>query len=1120
MTLSEDGELVIDHAAQTAINDLKLELKSKLDNSVTISRHIKWKEGGISEKHGDHKRYLEGLCEQIVTGFGRMIEESLSQEKEDLEKQCTHFVQLNTPLKHESRPNKMQKVGGTPAQSSHLDFALGYNALQSVIESHQQIEESVLEKVIDHTRVELNKEIRHHLQFCKAKCEIFCGRSEELLKVEEFLKQTGSTKPLVVHAKSGGGKTAFMAMVTKSIKTWLGRSSVTVVRFLGTSPQSSTLQSLLLSLCNHVSAAYSVALNKNKLRKLSQLIKYFQSILYTVSTFAINRPLVILLDSLDQLSSDRNTHSLTWLPTLLPPHVYLLVSVLPDVTDCFKNLKDNLNENVTYLALPKLETNIVYAYIDKHLENKCRSLTENQWNHVSVSATENPSPLYMKMLMDISCKWRSYEDVTGISLPLSIEDSIHSIFQTVEKKFGSSFLRACLGYLTIGDGGLSEVELEDILSMQDAVLNDVYKFHDPPVAGIIRIPPLLWSRLRCDLNDYLVERRVHGRTIIAWYHRQFWEAAISAYCSDKETKKSLHSDLADLYLVGDGFKRSITLKYRKDLKIDNADRQITPQIFSHKNKRLLTSLPLHLCSAERFDDLKLSCYCNLNFIQSFIEAFSMSELLNHLEKHVTQYNDKEVLAVHNSLLFADFQINRDMSTLPVQLLGQLIKYNGIYPSITNLCKTIQCDILECDGPVLMPVAGSTSSSSDGLLWYLNEVNSVLANSSDCTHFFLEFLCGRDQKIKYKILALGSQYMSRDIYMPKGCVPQITHSIFSNDNKQLFVLCKENVFVYATKTAALLQLESTNINNSGAMHSCLAISPTENYLVIAGTHRLAMLEDKTVSETESQYRAKSAMSLSGATATGNIIFCNNDCTVSTHSIKGQKKTIGAIVMWNVFSKQLTTKVGVSKPIVKGFLHQLPLLADHVMVVGGCQDGQIIIVDMEIGQIVQTFGDAVDTRSPYLSHYDIVENILFSGYKGKTTISVWNCDLSKSGLQRVIETDEKISYISGMNSDELNLLVGDVNGNLQVMNVSQDGENMPKIHKGEISFLCCDDKARIISAGSDGALKLWDYEKINSNKNMEENITNSRILHKEVHNFTMFGDTSGDMLFATGKLRPLT
>ena len=52
----------------------------------------------------------------------------------------------------------------------------------------------------------------------------------------------------------------------------------------------------------------------------------------------------------------------------------------------------------------------------------------------------------------------------------------------------------------IAKNGLSESELEDILSCDNDVLNDVYVYWTPPIR---RLPPLLMVRLRTDLSSYL-----------------------------------------------------------------------------------------------------------------------------------------------------------------------------------------------------------------------------------------------------------------------------------------------------------------------------------------------------------------------------------------------------------------------------------------------------------------------------------------------------------------------------------------------------------------------------------------------------------------------------------------
>lgn len=73
-----------------------------------------------------------------------------------------------------------------------------------------------------------------------------------------------------------------------------------------------------------------------------------------------------------------------------------------------------------------------------------------------------------------------------------------------------------LAYITAAKSGLSETELEDLISLDDRVLDDVYQYHLPPVR---RIPPLLWTRIRNDLPNYLSEREADGVSVLNWYHR-------------------------------------------------------------------------------------------------------------------------------------------------------------------------------------------------------------------------------------------------------------------------------------------------------------------------------------------------------------------------------------------------------------------------------------------------------------------------------------------------------------------------------------------------------------------------------------------------------------------------
>lgn len=57
------------------------------------------------------------------------------------------------------------------------------------------------------------------------------------------------------------------------------------------------------------------------------------------------------------------------------------------------------------------------------------------------------------------------------------------------------------------------------MSLDDDVINEVYKCFLPPSPALIRLPPLLWARLRQDLGALLEERWSRGVASIAFTDR-------------------------------------------------------------------------------------------------------------------------------------------------------------------------------------------------------------------------------------------------------------------------------------------------------------------------------------------------------------------------------------------------------------------------------------------------------------------------------------------------------------------------------------------------------------------------------------------------------------------------
>lgn len=90
----------------------------------------------------------------------------------------------------------------------------------------------------------LDRERQSHREFAEERSRHFVGRADVLERLSAYLADPDATTPLVIHGKSGSGKTALMAKAALDLS-----QSAVVSRFIGATPGSSDLRSLLTDLC-------------------------------------------------------------------------------------------------------------------------------------------------------------------------------------------------------------------------------------------------------------------------------------------------------------------------------------------------------------------------------------------------------------------------------------------------------------------------------------------------------------------------------------------------------------------------------------------------------------------------------------------------------------------------------------------------------------------------------------------------------------------------------------------------------------------------------------------------------------------------------------------------------
>ena len=193
--------------------------------------------------------------------------------------------------------------------------------------------------------------------------------------------------------------------------------------------------------------------------------KIFSECIEDFATY-VREPLIILLDSLDQLSAIYQARALAWLPEKLPQGVKLVVSTLPELYDILKTLQSRLSpENL--LVVPPVGESDSLSILQQWLSRDNRTLTKEQEEAVLDSIEGEVMPLYLQLIYDQIWKWRSYEEPEKI--PHDMKSCIIRLYDSLEADHGSVLVKRSLGYLAASKAGLSEGEMEDLLSLDDEV---------------------------------------------------------------------------------------------------------------------------------------------------------------------------------------------------------------------------------------------------------------------------------------------------------------------------------------------------------------------------------------------------------------------------------------------------------------------------------------------------------------------------------------------------------------------------------------------------------------------------------------------------------------------------
>lgn len=386
-----------------------------------------------------------------------------------------------------------------------------------------------------------------HLRFAEERSQHFVGRATELRRIADYLAE-GFPSPLVVRGGGGSGKTALLAKAFLDSGRVASAKGVCLARFIGATPGSTNLRSLLIDLSRKISREMGVGLGEAP-GEMHRLEIWFHQHLSLASR---GRPLILFLDALDQFSGVDNPHALSWLPRPLPEHVRMVISVLeqrdesPGLASAAARRIFPETHQFSLSPLPSSDGEVL---LRSWLTEAGRTLREPQFRAVLEAFASSGLPLWLRLAFDQARAWRSFDEPQ--SLPTGVPRLIDARLDDLSRpeRHGPVLVRKALGYLAAARRGLSEDELLDLLALDEECWTEFLRRanHELP-PGQRRLPVIYWGRLLGDLEHYLTERRTGNAVLLGFYHRELGDCIAERFLGPAERHR-FHETSA-LYFEG------------------------------------------------------------------------------------------------------------------------------------------------------------------------------------------------------------------------------------------------------------------------------------------------------------------------------------------------------------------------------------------------------------------------------------------------------------------------------------------------------------------------------------------------------------------------------------------
>ena len=368
----------------------------------------------------------------------------------------------------------------------------------------QQVEEAftkLLDELFPEGNLsELEKERIGQRAYLNGLCQNYIRTESNFAAIDEWMEDWGKHQ-LVLTGASGLGKSALVAnWVSEKLNAGNKLPYRIIYHFVGNGGSLGSHGHVIKTLCDEIRDRYGFGVDEKEAKTEE---KALEELVNKVAAEG-DKPLLIVLDAINQIIDVDNSKQLNWLP-IPPKNVKILFTTLEEdpTMAVFKNRHYPI---FTLQPLTKAQRSDM---VEGYLKNYSKKLQPHQVDRIIVDK-QCENTLVLKTLLDELVNFGVYEKLDEkIESYLgsdSIEDFYEVLLKGYEEDFGTSFVRHVLSLIAVSRNGLSE---EEILSITKAT-------------------PLHWSQLFCAIRQHLVVK--NGLVLFA--HGYIRKAVESRYLDE------------------------------------------------------------------------------------------------------------------------------------------------------------------------------------------------------------------------------------------------------------------------------------------------------------------------------------------------------------------------------------------------------------------------------------------------------------------------------------------------------------------------------------------------------------------------------------------------------------